>query len=194
MRLRLLGVFAVAALAVVGLSACQSNVGRAATVDGQSITETTVTGYLTANAKPLTNSSGGQIAARNVVLSTLIQQQIYDRALQSFGGAPTPTELGAARQQVLNGGTEDQLLAQVVAAGLDRSFEPLFLRTGSLAEVLQARATAGGTDQTNQILGTLAKVPVSVSPRYGSWDPTKRTLSGDPAQSVASFVNLAAAS
>jgi hypothetical protein len=38
----------------------------------------------------------------------------------------------------------------------------------------------------------MAGIPVSVSPRYGSWDASQRTLSGDPVESVKSFVTLAA--
>jgi hypothetical protein len=189
-RFRALGALVAAAVALTGLSACQSNVGKAAAVGGQRISETDVSGYLTARSKSLSDSSGAAVAPRNLVLSTLIQERLYDRALQVHGGVPGPGDLSTARDAVLNGATEAQLTTQVVDAGLAASFAPVFLHTQILLSVLQARATDNA--KTTQILGTIAKIPVAVSPRYGSWDSAQRTLSGDPVESVKSFVTLAA--
>lgn len=201
MRRRFLITALAATLAVAGLAGCRTNVGVAARVDGHRISESDVNGYLTpggvdkAVADEAT-SQGGQISApRSQVLQVLIQEQLFRKLLAKRGIRPTQSDLAKVHDEAaaavlrtdLRGAALDAALdKRLPAFGIKKSFRPLLLRTQAM-EYLFVKA-AGNQAQAEL---TKAHVPVSVSPRYGAWDPKTLQLGNDPV--LPSFVSPQAA-
>jgi len=199
-RRRFLITAVAASLAVAGLAGCRTNVGVAARVEGQRITESDVNSYLAPGGVDKkvadeANAQGNQIPApRSQVLQVLIQEQVFRRVLAQQGIRPTATDLAkvhdeaaaAVLQTELRGTALDAALDERLPAfGIKKSFRPVLLRTQEL-EFLFVK-NAGGKAQSQL---TKADVSVSVSPRYGAWDPKSLTLGNDPV--LPSFVTAQA--
>lgn len=192
MRVRLLTAVAVAALAVTALSACTTKVGAAAIVDGNRISESEVTHYLTSRAEqvPTQNAAGGAttVSPRAYVLDTLINTELATRILaKTPAGIPPNNQILAAEQQSVTGSTVAAFVATFVRHGFTAGFGELLLRERALVVILQNRAQ-GGVNVT-AIIKNL-RFPVTVSPRYGSWNPTGLALDTAPTAGVPSFVTL----
>jgi hypothetical protein len=184
-RVRKLAVAAAsAALVVAGLSACDSNAGTAAVVDGHRITSSDVSKYVQPNAQPFDTQSG-KVVPRGLVLNTLIAQRLYEKALRENGGPPSAAQLTKARTTVLQGGAESDLTKQIVASGFKANFEPVYVRTQALEQVLEERAQKGA--DTKQIAKSLS-AHVKVSPEYGTWG--QNGLTDDPTQGQPPFVTF----
>ncbi|WP_375477141.1 hypothetical protein [uncultured Jatrophihabitans sp.] len=196
MRVRTLAVGAAVLLAVSGLTACRSNVGNAATIDGKRISETTLNNYVTANAKPVTvsDSSGSATfpaAPKTIVLQTLIDIQLYDKTLANTpAGVPTKAQLATATSALLKGQSPTAYLKQGRLLGFSRSFADEFVHR----QVLFSKLTTLQTDGVDVATAyRKASVSVTVSPRYGKWDPKGRSLlSSNQFDGVPSFVTLTA--
>jgi hypothetical protein len=156
------------ALAGIGLTACDSKAGSAAVVNGSRISETSLNQYITPNAKPITGSDGSSTPARQFVLGALVRNEVFSRMLAvTPGGQPSKAELDKAKATVLSGTTEQSLTQNVTQSGLDATFTQQYLRELEQLTILQGRVTTQAqlTDTINK-----AKLDVSVSPRYGSWN------------------------
>lgn len=188
---RRLAVLPVVALLGLGLSGCQSKAGAAAVVDGHKISESSV-----GRSVPTTAKQPDQ--ARRFVLNYLIQQRLFTVALNGHGGAPTDAELRANHdtavssllQQQLAGTAGDSALKTAVGTiGVSPSFAPVVLdafeRELVLAKRLNVTSVAGiATEVSRQ------QLRVSVSPRFGGWDPKALgvvNFSKSQAPSVVSF-------
>jgi hypothetical protein len=190
---RLLPVVGAAVLAVVVLAGCSSsNVGVAASVNGQRITESDVNGYVTPNAKPVSVSdqSGGstEISPRAFVVEILVYNQLlHDLLAKTPGGAPTGGELAALKKTALGGKTARQAASGQGIKGYSDAFNREFVRRLAYASALQARSQKGAD------IDKLAKeldIKVSLSPRYGRWDAKALTIDTRPEAAVPSFVTL----
>ncbi len=187
---RLLSVVAVAALAVSALAACQTNVGAAAFVGKTRISESDVNKYLTPQSALQTNSDATTTNPKSVVLSVLIQEQLYsEEVVKLLGHAPTASALSDARVKVLanNGTTEDSLAAQIVASAYSRSLVDVYLDGESKFEIIVDQLKATQLTQVSDAIAKL-KLRVRVNPRYGSWDPASLAVSNGPA--VPSYLQL----
>lgn len=198
-RRRLPVAAASAALAATLLTACHSNVGAAATVDGHRIKETDVSKYISANAQPIPqqDASTGQatnVPAKSFVLSTLLDLQLFEKVLrevrsESNRAYPTPAEIDAAEATVLQGATPEQLAQGVERSGLKRSFADVYLRERALEVILGNEANGGA--KLDQIVAKLHP-KVSVNPRYGSWDVKTFTLAATQKDGIPSFLRASA--
>jgi SurA-like protein len=179
-----------ASLAVAGLAGCRTNVGVAARVDGHRITESDVNAYLAPGGVDKqvvadATAQGSQVPApRSQVLQVLIQEQLFRKVLKLRGIRPSAADLAkvhdesaaAVLRTELRGAALDAALdKRLPAFGIKKSFRPLLLRTQAL-EYLFVKA-AGDKAQAEL---TKADVSVSVSPRYGAWDPKTLQLGNDP--------------
>lgn len=166
------------ALALVsGAAACQSNVGAAASVDGQRIPESEVTKYIA----PTGHSAA---SARQLVVEVLLKQKLYESAMSKIGARATDAQLtglqgaaASALQAQLPPGQAgiDALGAQLGQSGYTPSLAAVLLRAlelelafGQAKKVTNAAGIVAATKALN--------IPVSVSPRYGSWDATNQGL------------------
>jgi hypothetical protein len=196
-RRRLPVAAASAALAATLLTACHSNVGAAATVDGHRITESDVSKYVGVNAQgiPEQDSGTGQttnVPPKSFVLSTLINSQLFEKVLrelrtESGRAYPTPAEFAAAEASVLQGATLDQLKQGVQRSGLKGSFASVYLRERAFEAILSDEASADNGAKLDQVIAKLHP-KVSVNPRFGSWDQKTFTLAATQKDGVPSFL------
>ncbi len=165
-----IGAVGVALALASGLAACQTNAGAAATVDGNRISESDVTNLLT---------STGTAAGRNLVVTFLIQAKLYERALQKKGQLPSATQLNGNAAGGLSLLFGQQVPAeQAKASLLDPTLTKEGIRSRFDATILRAAELEYAFIQTNKISTATqlaaavkaARVPVSVSPRYGRWN------------------------
>jgi hypothetical protein len=192
-RRRLPVAAASAALAATLLTACHSNVGAAATVDGHRISESDVSKYLTANAHDLVanDSSGAPTStpARSFVLNALVRARVFQKVLEvTPNGAPSPADLAAAQQQFLTsqfGGTQQQFTDTVRRLGLKSSFADVYLRETAYEQILTNDFNAGVN--VDQIIKN-AHPDVRINPRYGSWNATNFVVSTANNSGLPSFL------
>jgi len=193
-RFRLLTAAALAAVAVVGLTACDSKVGQAAVVGGHRISEHEVSDYVTRNGPDpaVASQVQGTVEPRVQALTALIQEQLFTELLQDTGGMPAAARINAlipevAKQQY--GQSESQLRTRVSQLGLSRSFADLLLRVGALEGILGQRSKLQSVDDFNRLVDKY-NIAITVSPRYGKWVPSKVQLSGNAHAGVPGFVKL----
>ena len=204
MRLRALAVTTALALAVTGLSACTSKVGDAAVVGGHGITEKDLTRYI--NPKGATpaglaseQQQGAAIVPATLVLDTLIERQLFLSVLQkTSAGVPTAAQIRAEHDAVAsslsNGAAtgaafDNSIESQLVSFGFRASFAAVYIETQELgALVTKATKATSGPEFAAAIIK--AKVGVSVSPRYGSWDNSQLTLTSTGSAGRPSFVTI----
>lgn len=188
MRVRTLGAAVAAVIAVAGLAGCRTNVGTAATVDGHRITESDVNNYITPDASVSlqTNSGAFSEAPRSFVMRELIDDRLFRKLLSKTpGGEPTNAELDAELVRDLAGKTSKQFAESIGLRGFTADFDQLFFRVQELSKAL-SNAQQSGVD-VNAIVKGL-HFPVSISARYGHWDPKKYSLVGTPA--VPSYLSV----
>jgi len=195
-RRRLPVAAASAALAATLLTACHSNVGAAATVDGHRITESDVSKYVGPNAQAIPESdANGQTAnvpPKSFVLRTLIDVELFEKVLrelrtESGRAYPTPAEFAAAETAALQGGTLDQLKQAVTRSGFKVGFAPVFLRERALQTILSDDASADNGAKIDQVIAKLHP-KVSVNPRFGSWDEKTLAFTATQKDGVPSFL------
>ena len=192
-RRRLPVAAASAALAATLLTACHSNVGAAATVNGHRITESDVSKYLTPSAHDLVanDSSGGSTStpARSFVLNALVRAMVFQKVLEvTPKGAPSSADLTAAEQAFLSsqfGGTEQQFTDTVQRLGLKSSFAKVYLRETAYEQILTNDFNAG-IDINTIIKNT--RTDVRINPRYGSWNATNFVVSTADNAGLPSFL------
>jgi hypothetical protein len=184
-----------AALAVLGLAGCDSNVGTAAVVGGRHISDSDVSQYLTPQAKPFSiqSGSGGSstIVPRSYVLGVLIRDEVLTRTLAATkGGMPSQSELTSTEQQLTQGASEQDQQKQYTQYGFTPAFAAIDLRDTTLEAILARRV--GATNDAGPLLKAVKKqhVTISVSGRYGTWDPNTLSLSYAPAAGAPSFIQL----
>jgi hypothetical protein len=184
-RRRIVPALVAAALATTVLAGCKSNVGVAARVGGTSISESDVNKYVDPKGAP-SAAANQNASARSVILSVLVQEQVFEQILRQQGVRPSAGEVAAqhdAAGLVLNtqltGSDLDRAIEQQVLAklGIKRSLRPVFLRTYEL-EFLLVKHT--NVQQFSELVAFVKKahVHVSVAPRYGTWDATNLQVNG----------------
>jgi hypothetical protein len=205
-RIRQLAIVAVAtAVGALGLTACTSKVGAAAIVNGDRISDNTVSRYVKAGGADPTAvqqaaAQGNELAPRAIVINTLVQNAVFTRALSATaGGLPSDATLASYHDDAVTnlaqgtpGTFDSQIDAQLPTDGLEPSFRPVFVRSLELewALVLRSKAT-----QPSQLAAYVNKnkISVQVSAKYGAWDPTSLTI-GAPSTGIPSFVKVPSAS
>ena len=186
---RSVAVAAALVLGVSGLTACRTNVGNAATIDGHRVSESDVGDYLTSSAKPLKSSDGSQsVAPKPFVVDILIRQRLYRKILSaSPSGAPTSGQLTTLRRQYLAGSSTKAAVERLGVKGYRLSFDSAIVNVQVLASLLNQEQQQGV-----DLASVLKKLrfPVSVNPRYGKWDAKNLRLVSDGAAGVPGFLRL----
>lgn len=179
---------------MAGLAGCRTNVGTAAVVDGHRITESDVNQYLTprgiSSAAIARAGSQGQTPPppRSLVLQFLIQEQVFEQTLHHLGVHYTDGQLSGSHDQAaslllqtqLTGSSLDAAIEkQLPSSGVDKAFRPVFLRVEELEYLL---IQSQHLTQFAQLVAQVDKahVSVSVSGRYGTWQPKSLSLDGKP--------------
>lgn len=198
MRPRLLTAAALVAIAALGLTSCDSKIGTAATVNGQRISDNEVTSYISqAGADPSAVAQAqGPVQPRSSALTQLIQEKIFEETLRGHGGVPTDSQLAAVHdkaisaiaQSSLTGADYDRAVAQQVKKfGFSSRFGKLVVRTLELEYTLATRLKS-----PSQLLPAIKKagISVTVSGRYGKWDPSRLNVDTSGSNGLPSFVQL----
>lgn len=185
---------AATALAVGELTACDTKVGQAAVVDGHRISESDVAKYFTSQAEdfPDQDAAGNStlIVPRVYVLNTLIHERLYAALLaKTPGGSPKPAALTKARAAVLAQSSEADVETQYKQHGYKAALVPVLIRVQTLLQILSDDAQQGVDVQ-----GIVKKIqfPLSINPRYGTWDVKALRLSTAANAGVPGFVRLPA--
>lgn len=183
---------AVAVLAATSLTACRTNVGYAATIDGTRYSESDISDYLTPDAAPVArqDSAGAQVEApvRSFVLETIISEKLLAKvASQLPGGTPSDAVMAQLRATVLQGSSLTKAVRAAGIRGYTMSFNNILVRRVVFSQYLQAASQQG-----INVDAVLQKVPfrVSVSPRYGEWDAKNRTFDGAAGAGAPAFLTL----
>jgi hypothetical protein len=186
----MLSVVAVAALAAAGLSACRSNVGVAAVIDGHRVTESDVADYLTADAKPVQlNAQQGapqSVAPRVYVLNTLIDDQLFAKLLAATpSGMPGAADIAQVTQQSLQGHGVAEVATQNGLGGFTSEFQQRWVRVQVLGQIINSEVQQG-----LDVRAIVAKLhfPVRVNPRYGEWSAANFQLSTAPDAGLPDFL------
>ena len=202
MRFRKLGaVLAAATLCAGGLAGCRTNVGSAASVGAVRISETEVNRFVTmkgadASLSAQARKQGQDVAPKSQVLTYLIQEQLFRKALTANGGVPSKGTLARSQnaavallfQTQLTGKALTKALAQgLTRSGIRSSFAQRYLTVETLEYTLIKRKQL---TELPQLAALLRKVGtrVSVSPRYGKWQPTQ--LQVDPGAGKPAYLKL----
>jgi hypothetical protein len=193
---RLVSVVVLAALAIGGLSACQTHTGAAAFVGSSRISESEVNRYLSPTAVAYTQQdSNGQpvsVNPKSQVLELLVRQDLFQALFKTLpGGLPSAGALSAGRSTLLSGAgytNISQLEQTITPHGYRASFAGLILDSNTEATILFSELKDPG--DASALLSAVDKLhkPVSINPRYGSWTPTSLAINNGPA--VPSFLTL----
>jgi hypothetical protein len=190
---RVLTAALVAGLAATLLAGCRTNVGTAATVSGQKITESDVSDYITprgpssaavANAR----ANGQTVSPRSEVLQYLILEKVFEQTLQQKdnGGLPSPGQLAAVHDQAasvllqtsLAGAELDKRInAGLLGAGVSTKLTKVFVRVQELEYTLIMRKQLTQLPELVALVKR-AGVHVRVNPRYGKWNVDQLSLDG----------------
>lgn len=192
MRARILAAAAVAVVAATTLTACRTNVGYAATIEGKRYSESDISDYLTPDAQPITrqDETGAQSAvpSRSFVVETLITEALLKKVANRLpGGAPSSAVLARLRASALGGKSVESVVTGAGIKGYTTAFDNLLVRRVVYSQYLQA-ASQQGVD----VQGAVTKVPfsVSVNPRYGTWDSARRAFDSSVGAGAPAFLKL----
>jgi hypothetical protein len=191
-KVRRLLVLPIVALVGLSLAGCDTKAGTAAVINGQKISEATVSKFV---------SAGGNdpATARSFVLNYLVREQIFSAALRGRGVDPSDADLTALHDsaisnvlvgQQVSGAAADAVVDTGIArVGAEPGFREPLVR-GAELELLLANKI--GAQSEKEVLTEIAKqkVSVSVSRRFGGWDAATVTLQGLSKNQVPSFVTL----
>jgi hypothetical protein len=111
-----------------------------------------------------------QVSPRSFVLNTLINEQLGFKLLAAIPAVSTVTEsqLDAQLQSDLAGHSPTEVAEKGGLHGFTDDFYKIYLRVKELIFVVQQQPQAA----VQKAFSTV-KFPVSVSPRYGSWDSSQ---------------------
>jgi hypothetical protein len=196
------GMTAAMALAMGGLTACDSKVGEAAIVGGHRISESDLGKFLSpAGPSPSALSAAAKggvgLYPKTDVVQFLVQQELFEQALANNGGVPSKVELAALHDQagatllgaqVTGAKLDTELSNALTARGTAAPFLPVVLRTFELEMALVLKVKAGSQSELAAAVNKL-HIKVQVNPRYGKWDPKTVSL-GAPTSNIPDFLKL----
>ena len=194
-----------AALAVVGLTACQTKIGLAASAEGQRLTDSTLSSFVQPGAKTYTDSSSGTavtVTPKVFALQNWVDNQIFASVVSKHGGAATTAELATARSTVLGSHTAADYQKYYGGLGYTHTFAGLILDQSAILVVLVERLAHTSATNAIQLLNsgqsgaallksiTASKPQVTISPRYGTWNATNLALTSDAGSGAPAFVSF----
>jgi len=190
-RFRWLAAVALCALGALTLTGCDSKIGTAAIVGGSKISESDVSRYL----DPATADAS---SARDLSLQYQLREKLFTVALRNKHAFPSDADLQKLHDQAVSnllgqqvsGAQADQTLrATMKQNGLRESFAAELVRSFAL-ELTYAKVI--NANQESQVTADLVKqkIPVTVNPRYGSWDTATFGFTGMGSKQLPSVVTL----
>jgi hypothetical protein len=204
---RTLTVAALAALAMGGLSACETKVGMAASANSQRISNSELASYVKPGAKPYTpQNSTTQVVPKLYALENWIDNILFNDTISANGGPATSAERSAAQAVVLGERSVADFESYYENLGYTKKFGELIVEQSTTIIILVQRL---GKLTPQQAIATLQQggsgpaiiqavnqthPVVEVSPRYGEWNAATLSLSADPAAGLPSFVQVSGAS
>jgi hypothetical protein len=198
-----IGMTAVTALAMSGLTACDSLVGQAAIVGDHRISESDLGKYVLAegpapSALAAAAKSGTSVFPKSEVVQFLIQQELFERWLAKNGGVPGNGELATTLHdqaatvllgsQLTGAQLDAALEKQLISDGTSAKFLPVVLRTFELEMALVAKVNAKSVAEVAVVVNKL-NIKVQVNPRYGKWDAKTVSMTG-PTSNIPDFLKL----
>lgn len=179
------------ALAVSGLTACRSNVGLAATIDGHRVSESDVTSYLTRNAQAIDRTDAKQrsyqASPRSYVVEILINEALLRAAYRVLNATPNDRALDKLFKEQYKqsprafGESQD---IRGYSSKFYRLLSHLAAMNGSLTQAVQR-----GVVDANRLFAQLRKsFKVTVNPRFGVWDAQELMFSEDEKLGAPSFI------
>lgn len=180
-------------LAVVGLSACTTKVGLAASIDGKHVTESTVSGYLTPKAQAVSqqdsNGATTTTPARSFVVSTIIYERLFEVILNRLprNDRLSTAQLNAEIKRELAGHSSTEVAQSRGVTGYSTSFNDLLVRESVINNILGTLNQS--SDVVTQAIRGL-KFPVDLSARYGTWDPKTYSLNSTTYAGYPSFLKI----
>jgi len=190
-KIRWLAVVGMCTLGALTVSGCESNVGTAAVVDGSKISESDVTRYLDPAAADASQ-------ARNLALQYQIREKLFTAALRKKNKVPTDQDLQAQHdlaisnligQQVTGAQADKTLRGLMGQTGLKQSFADVLTRSFEL-ELFYAKQTNANQEQVVEKDLASQHLPVSVNPRYGTWNTSNFTFAGLSSSQLPSNVKI----
>lgn len=191
-------VLAVSACAAAILSGCANHAGVAAAVAGHTISERQVDSYLTGRTPDASAAGQTDGSPRSMALGQIVQANVFEQALaKTQGGLPSDAQLAAAHDDALQlfgesvTGTDYDaaLLSSVQKFGLNTRFRDVVLRSLELEYAYIQRSGVGSPSDLAASIQKLS-IPVTVSGRYGKWDPQQLTVETSGSAGAPSFVHL----
>lgn len=191
-RGRASGIVSVFALMALGLSACSSSVGVAATVGGQKITIDQVQASVNSinaarKAAALPPDPKAADLPRNQ-LRFLLLSALLKEAATARGITISQSDIDARRKAIVDQlGGESKLPNALANAGIAQGDFALYLRDVAFEEKIGAAAAPGapggaagdqqrGAAVQASVLEAGRRSKVSVNPRYGTWDASKANI------------------
>ena len=203
---RLLSAVTVLAIALCGLTACQTKVGQAAAVNGQTLSDSALTGYVEPGASPYVDQQNQQVVPKLNVLTTWIRNRLLEATIAEHGGPATTQELNNAKSVVVQSGLPKQIEKANSSFGYTTKYYDLLTEQYTLLVVLIERLAktsdagqafnllqSGRANQAFQAAINATKTPVELSKRYGTWDEKTLEVSSDPTAGSPGFVTFGAA-
>ncbi|MEO6884908.1 MAG: hypothetical protein ABI232_01295 [Jatrophihabitantaceae bacterium] len=207
MRVRQLTVALAVLVAAATLTSCSSKVGTAAVVGGHSISDSDVAHYITPAGPDPSAISAAQAQGQTLqpsrvqVLSQLITQKVFRAALADSGSEPSAAEIAAAhddavsligQSQTIGADYDNAITAQMITYGFTDQFAHVIVQTQELEYLLVKRVNAASATDLLAAINKL-NIPVTVSGRYGTWDPSQLALTSSGNAGLPSFVTFASA-
>ena len=200
---RLLSAVTLLAVALGGLTACQTKVGQAVAVDGQTLSDSSLSGYVEPGASPYLDQQNEQVVPKLNVLTNWVRNRLIEAAIAGHGGAVTTQELNNAHAVVVQAGLPTQIEKANRSHGYTSKFYDLLTEQYALLVVLIERlAKTADAGQAFNVLQsgranqaflnaiTSAKAPVDLSKRYGTWVQSGLHVSTDPTAGAPGFVTF----
>lgn len=186
----------VLALVATLLAGCRTNVGTAARVGDERISENRINDFVTptgAQSSAVADAASRQstlIPPKVLVVEFLVREAIFERAVRKSGGLPSVGTLNALRERGLaavlqiNGDgaqVERQLAQQLAGVGVKSALASHIVRWCELVYYLGAERFKAPSLQDAFSRALKLAGPVSISRRYGTWDPANLAVTGQNA-------------
>ncbi len=183
---RVVGSLSALTLVVLGVSACSSSVGVAATIGGEKITVNQLqasVNSITAARKTAATPEDPKVNLPRTQLRFFVLSALLEKVGSDRGISISQSDIDLRRKAIVDQlGGADKLPLALAKAGIAVSDFPLYLRDVALEERIGALMAptapvgAAGDQQRGvvvqqAVIDAAKKVKVSINPRYGTWDP-----------------------
>lgn len=202
----MLPVVVLAVATALGLTACSSNVGLAASVNSHHLTNSDLRSLVRPGATPFRDQQNGTtVYPQPSAVELWIQTQVVSDAVTLRGGPAGTSELNLARRAVLGNTPMATVVQDAARQGFTAAFASLEVDEEAYLVLLAQRLLGHGATAAQAVAAlnsgqigqqvllnaiTTSRPQVTVSSRYGVWQPRQFTLKTGPGVGVPAFVQL----